>query len=136
MRFYRLLEGLVLMPFTNGLPKYEELSSAGRQKLLDANILNGCGPASWKGKGPNWLFKADCYEHDYNYAAGGNEADRRWADWGFYAAMVKDTHRLPWWRQPLARVNAWLFYRLVRWLGAKRYNFDCPPKTIDEMIRQ
>jgi len=95
--------------------------------------LNGCGPKSWKGKGPNWLFKACCLEHDYNYAAGGTEADRRWADWGFYQAMVKDTHRLGWWLQPFARLEAWFFYKMVRLFGKKHFS-TVQPKDIDMMI--
>ena len=122
------------MPYPNGLPKYDELSVGGRQKLTDAGILNGCGPQAWKGKGPNWLFKACCYEHDYNYEAGGTEADRRWADWGFYTAMIKDIRRLPWWFQPFARFEAWVFYRLTRWLGKKHFNYTKRPTNIDEMI--
>ena len=72
--------------------------------------------------------------HDYNYAVGGTEADRRWADWGFYQAMVKDTKRLPWWRQPGARFNAWIFYRLVRWFGKKNFSFDVKATSVDHMI--
>lgn len=124
------------MPFENGLPKYEELSQAGKKKLADANILNGCGPQSWKGRGPNWLFKADCYLHDYNYAAGGCEADRRWADWGFYQAMLKDVRRLPWWRRPLARINAWVFYTLVRWFGKSNFHYGRRPMNINQMIEK
>lgn len=121
------------MPFPNGLPKYRELTAAEKQLLMDVNILNGCGPAAWKGAGPNWLFKADCFEHDYNYAAGGTEADRRWADWGFYQAMIRDTKRLPWWRQFGARFKAWIFYQLVRWFGKKHFNYTKQPKNISEM---
>ncbi len=116
------------------LPKYEKLTADQRKALADANILNGCGPQSWKGRGPNWLFRADCYMHDYNYAAGGTEADRRWADWGFYSAMVKDTYRLIWFRRPLARLNAWIFYRMVRWFGKGNFSFDVQPRTITQMI--
>jgi hypothetical protein len=115
------------------LPKYGAITATDRKRLVDANILNGCGPQSWKGRGPNWLFKACCFIHDYNYAAGGTEADRRWADWGFYQAMVKDTKRLPWWRQPGARFNAWIFYRMVRWFGKKNFS-DVKAKSIDHMI--
>jgi hypothetical protein len=91
-------------------------------KLKDVGILDGCGPTSWRGNGPNWLFRACCFEHDYNYAKGGTEADRRWADWGFYQAMVKDTHRLSWWIQPFARIQAWIFYKSVRIFGKKHFS--------------
>ena len=115
------------------LPSYNNLSQAAIDKLKDANILNGCGPQSWKGKGPNWLFRACCYQHDYNYAKGGTEADRRWADWGFYSAMRKDIKRLPWWRQPFAKINAWIFYQGVRLFG-KRHFATSTPTDLNNLI--
>lgn len=124
------------MPFENGLPKYRELTLADKATLRNVNILNGCGPQSWRGNGPNWLFKANCFEHDYNYAAGGTEADRRWADWGFYQAMLKDTRRLPWWQQYFARWQAWIFYTMVRLFGRSSFNYKKRPETIHEMVEQ
>lgn len=103
-------------------------------KLQDAGILNGCGPESWKGRGPNWLFRACCYQHDYNYAVGGKEADRRWSDWGFYSAMRKDIRRLPWYRRPLARIKAWLFYTAVRLFGKKHFNYAITYRNLDDML--
>lgn len=123
------------MPFPNGLQKYEELSSGAKDKLQKAGILNGCGPQSWAIR-PNWFFKADCYLHDYNYAAGGTESDRRWADWGFYTHMLKDLKRLPWWLQPFARIEAWFFYRAVRWFGKSSFNYGKQPMNIDRMIER
>ena len=117
------------------LPKYSELSPAGRQKLMDANVLNGCGPSNWRGPRPNWFFKASCLEHDYNYAVGNTEADRRWADWGFYTAMIKDTYRLPWWQRPFARFQAWMFYTSVRFFGKSAYNYGDRPLNLDEMVK-
>ena len=110
--------------------KYKFLTSEQRATLEERGILNGCGPQSWHGWGPNWLFKADCYEHDYNYAVGGSEADRRMADWGFYIAMIQDTKRLVWFRQPFARLNAWIFYQAVRMFGKKHYNYQGPTNIL------
>lgn len=117
------------------LPKYRELSDAGKQKLLDAGVLNGCGPESWRSNGPNWFFKANCMEHDYNYAVGNTEEDRRWADAGFYRAMLGDICRLPWYFRAWARFQAWRFYMVVRYFGKPYFNYGDQPKDIDEMIQ-
>ena len=121
--------------------KYNELTLKDRERLTEAGILNGCGPANWRGAAPQWFFKACCMEHDYNYALGGTEADRRWADWGFYVAMIKDIMRLPWYKRPFARIVAWVFYRAVRWQGAKQFNYRELSRnyyllTVDQLIKE
>lgn len=124
------------MPFPNGLPKYKELTPEDLSALKKADVLNGCGPASWKGKGPNWLFKADCYRHDYNYSVGNTNADRRWADYGFYRAMIRDTIRLPWYLRPWARIQAFLFYHTVRLFGKANYSYTPQPSTVAEILER
>ncbi len=96
--------------------------------------MNGCGPQNWRGPRPDWFFKASCDEHDWNYAVGGTEADRRWADWGFYAAMIKDTRRLSFFARIAARWQAWIFYKLVRWRGAEHFHYD-EKRTYEEIIK-
>jgi len=85
--------------------------------LLDSDramICNGCGgKGSWI-KPPDWLFKASCDHHDFEYWRGGTAADRVHADWGFYTAMIEDANRAPWWRRPFAKTRAWFYYRAVR----------------------
>ena len=85
-------------------------------------ICNGCGgKGSWIDP-PDWLFKASCNHHDFEYWRGGTEADRKHADWGFYQAMIEDANRASWWRRPFARMRAWVYYRAVRTF-AKSYFF-------------
>ena len=117
------------------LPSYRELTIMDKNRLREANILNGCGPQSWKGKGPNWLFEACCFWHDYNYARGGDELARLDADIGFYDAMKRDVKRHSWWIRWYLYARAWAFYQLVRTTGAKHFNSK-QPTTLDEMIEQ
>jgi len=116
------------------LPRYKDLDAEQRQRLLDAGILNGCGPQDWRKIKFNWLFTANCHEHDYNYAVGGTEADRRWADWGFYQAMVRDTRRLVWWKRWYARAEAWIRYQAVRWFGSRYWSYDGPEEKLLESL--
>jgi hypothetical protein len=53
-----------------------------------ALICNGCGGKGHWFNPPDWLFKASCDHHDFNYWLGHTEEDRRRADWQFYVAMV------------------------------------------------
>ena len=115
------------MSFSNGLPKYAELSPAGRAKLVDARVLQ-------PRKGPKWLHKADLCELDYNYAAGYTDADRRWANNGLYVAMLKDISRLPWWDKPVAWIQAFLYYLRLRLFAKEVFNGLCRPNNLDEMI--
>jgi len=121
--------------------QYRELTLEDREQLVEAGILNGCGPSSWRGRAPQWLFRACCMEHDWNYTVGGQEADRRWADWGFYTAMLKDTIRLSIYQQPWARIVAWLFYQAVRWKGKPQFTYREMPKnkyhfTVVDLIKE
>ena len=104
-------------------PKWENLTPEHLQALRDRGILNGCGPENWRGPRPNFFFKASCDQHDYNYYVGGTEEDRRWADWGFYQAMLKDLRRLGFWQRLYGRLKAYLFYRLVRKYGKAHFNY-------------
>jgi len=112
--------------------KYADLNQEQRIMLQEANILNGCGPSNWRGPRPDWFFRARCMEHDWNYAVGGSEADRRWADWGFYQAMIKDTRRLGFFSRIYARFKAWVFYRVVRWKGGEHFHYG-EPRTYEQI---
>lgn len=112
---------------------YDDLTPDQRIVLRKRQIINGCGPQNWRGPKPNFFFKACCDVHDWNYAVGGDESDRRWSDWGFYQAMIKDTKRLVWWQQILARAQAWLFYRLVRWRGKNHFYYG-QKRTFQEVL--
>ncbi len=89
-------------------------------------ICNGCGgKGSWIDP-PDWLFKASCDWHDFEYWRGGDESDRKRADWGFYTAMVEDANRSSWWRRPFARMRAWAYYRAVRSFAKSYFHLGEP----------
>lgn len=88
-----------------------------------AAITNGCGgKGSWIDP-PDWLFKASCDHHDFNYWLGCTEQDRHHADWQFYRAMLQDAAQAPWWRRPFARARAWVYYRAVRAFGRPYFHY-------------
>lgn len=92
-------------------------------KLIADGTLNGCGPSGWKSPLPSFCFEHHCYEHDYAYYVGGSETDRRSADNKFYYAMVRCSNYLSWWKRPFARLQAWVYYRMVKSLGSKYFNY-------------
>lgn len=119
--------------------QYSNLSKDQKDFLKKIGIINGCGPSNWRGNGPQFFFKANCDEHDFNYEKGGTEMDRRWYDKGFYVAMVKDSKKLPWYKAIYARTIAWMFYRLIRWRGDKngRFKFRSSPlENYEQMISE
>lgn len=93
--------------------------NASERKLL----CNGCGgKGSWIDP-PDWLFKASCDWHDFEYWRGGNEADRLAADRGFLTAMLEDAATASWWRRPFAVLRAWIYYRAVRWFARPYFHY-------------
>lgn len=82
---------------------------------------------------PNWLFKASCDHHDFNYWLGHTEEDRRRADWQFYRAMIEDANRASWWRRPFARARAWVYYRAVRWWAAGFFYYGPHERTREDL---
>jgi len=116
--------------------QYKQLTILEKQQLRDLGILNGCGPASWKGKAPDFFFEACCFEHDYNYEIGGTEADRRKYDYGFYQAMRRDVSRLAWYNRIWGNCVAWVFYRFVKWKGGSFYTYRDQPfdGSVEELI--
>jgi len=53
-------------------------------------ICNGCGPKGFPIPVPNFLFKASCDHHDFNYWLGCKRVHRLKADLQFYREMLKD----------------------------------------------
>ena len=105
---------------------WRDLTTEQKQDARDKGIVNGCGPSTWRGTPPWFLFTADCEEHDWNYSIGGWEEDRRWYDAGFYSAMVKDIRRLPWYQKPIAKWIAFKMYLLVKYFGNRHFRYGKP----------
>ena len=53
-------------------------------------IGNGCGGGKTALFIPNFIFYADCNQHDFYYWRGGNLKHKIIADYWFYYYMVKD----------------------------------------------
>jgi len=108
--------------------RFRDLTAAER-----ALICNGCGgKGSWVPV-PNWLFKASCDHHDFNYWLGCTEEDRRRADWQFYLAMLEDVKDAPWWRRPFARARAWLYYKAVSVFAKKFFYYAERERTREDL---
>lgn len=88
-----------------------------------AVLTNGCGGKGGWINPPDFMYTASCDHHDFNYWLGYTEADRKAADRKFYAAMIKDCRRAPWYKRPFYRAVAWLYYRAVRLCGKRFFHY-------------
>lgn len=61
-----------------------------------AQFGDGCGALAKGLKVPDFIFKASCQQHDFNYLRGGWPWHKVQADWWFYRAMLKDAFLYPW----------------------------------------
>ena len=52
---------------------------------------NGCGLQARLLRVPQFIFKASCTQHDFNYSRGGWIKDKAKADWDFLQAMLEDS---------------------------------------------
>lgn len=137
------------MAMTNRL-SWKDLNAADR-----AAICSGCG-----GKGgivpvPEFIFTASCDRHDFYYWRGGNAADRRKADVGFLAAMLRDAdsqvcalvmgtpplseadcaghlvYRFSLPRRLWYRATAYAYFAAVRFVGWRFFHFGVPKTRWD-----
>jgi hypothetical protein len=108
------------------LSTFQNLSHYQVQALRDAGVINGCGPGCWRRVIPQ-VFKMYCDEHDYNYAVGGTEERREFADRVFYIqckSMARNWYE---------RLLAWYSYRAVRLLGKSRFKYG-QPRTYNQVL--
>lgn len=102
--------------------RWHDLSAAQQD-----SFGNGCG-AKWMPKWMvkslfNFFFEASCRRHDFAYSRGGSEQDRKKADDGFYAAMLRDCDRLSGLTRMAAEAKARIFYSLVRAFGWMQFTY-------------
>lgn len=84
------------------------------------DICNGCGGKGGIVKPPKKAFyKTSCNKHDYGYACGGDEKERKRHDKGLKKAMKEDCSTLPWYQKPRYKPWCYLYYRGVRAIGWK-----------------
>ena len=67
--------------------KYRDLTQEQKEK-----ICNGCGSKGGFIKPPNFIFKASCNHHDFNYWRGNTKELKKKADKGNKEAEIEFTH--------------------------------------------
>ena len=97
------------------------------------SICNGCGGKGGFINTPQFLFKADCNQHDFNYWLGCTEADRKKADKQFYSAMKDDVKRQPVMKRPFLYMVAFIYYKAVRVCGIKFFHYASLERTSDDL---
>ena len=86
-------------------------------------VPNGCGPRSWKKNIPTWHDTELCKAHDVAYFIGGTEDDRHKADYALYDGLRRQAMKEVVWRRIPMLIQAWLFYRAVRWQGSNFFHY-------------
>lgn len=105
-------------------------------------IVNGCGPAGWKGKYvPDHLLFLSitdaCDIHDFMYWAGHTEADREEADRVFKNNMLRiiEAKSSNWLTRKIRRMLAHLYYSAVRDNGSIYFwNDKNPAETFRDPV--
>ncbi|AUZ85778.1 hypothetical protein [Methylophaga nitratireducenticrescens] len=100
-----------------------------------ATFGNGCGPR-WLPKWFNrilhhylfgWLFEASCRRHDFAYARGGTEVNRKLSNKRYFEAMIRDAKRLAddkkYGRHLAATLMALTYYGFVTLFGRFSFNY-------------
>ena len=91
--------------------------------MVDNNV-NGCGGKGGFVNPPEFLFHASCNKHDRLYNAGGDESDRRKADYTFYRYMKIDVAREnKWIMRKYYSFWAYTYYKAVRLFGSRYFNY-------------
>ncbi len=88
---------------------------------------NGCGAKGGWFRPPQWHSEATCDAHDVAYDIGGTEQDRRRADRELLNGMKRDASTRPWWQRPWYALQAWTYYRAVRWCGRPHFRYRSTP---------
>lgn len=128
--------GALYLPTVKQLPgeplRWRHLTPEERK-----HISNGCGgKGSWV-KPPNWLFRASCDIHDFNYWLGFTEEHRAKADHQFYEMMLEDAARTPWYYPKfLARWRAWAYYKAVRRYARSYFYYATKERTRADLDRE
>lgn len=96
-----------------------------------AFICNGCGPKGLFIKPPDFLFRASCNHHDFNYWLGCNRLQRKKADLQFYREMLKDAGRNFYYK-----FWARSYYRAVRIGGMFCFHWAKQQRTLEDLQKQ
>ena len=94
-------------------------------------ICNGCGPKGLFIKPPNFMFRASCNHHDFNYWLGCSRLQRKKADLQFYREMLKDAGD-SWYYKFWARA----YYRAVRLCGIFFFHWAKKQRTMEDLMKR
>ena len=92
-------------------------------------VCNGCGPKGLFIKPPDFMFKASCNHHDFNYWVGCNKLHRKKADLQFYKEMLKDAGDSKYYR-----LWAQAYYRAVRIGGIFCFHWAKKQRTLEDLL--
>ena len=95
-------------------------------KEEQATYGNGCGTRGIFSYVPELLFEADCRQHDFYYARGGDIFNKMEADVMFYAHMIKsvNTAKKKWYRKILMVMVATVYFLAVSVFGVFAWNWQ------------
>ena len=82
-------------------------------KKEQENYGDGCGALAKGFKVPDFIFRASCIQHDFNYARGGWPWHKAQADVWFYWAMLQDAWDYPKLEAFIYSVLATLYFIVV-----------------------
>jgi hypothetical protein len=108
--------------------KYRDLTQEQKEK-----ICNGCGSKGGFIKPPNFIFKASCNHHDFNYWRGNTKELKKKADKDFYNAMKLDIAEAAFYKKPFYHCWALTYYISVSMFGKKYFYFADSPKGLKDL---
>ena len=108
---------------------YRELTDGQK-----ASLCNGCGGGKYALFIPNFIFLADCCQHDFYYWRGGNLWDKIRGDYWFYYYMLKDVWNVKHYDLKLFYfIIATIYYIIVSVLGIFFFNWG-KQRTKNDLI--
>lgn len=101
-------------------------------------ICNGCGPKGLAVPIPQFMFRASCNHHDFNYWLGCNSLQRKKADLQFLREMMVDAGDNKWYKK-----WALTYYHAVRvggmccfhWAKEQRNRIDLD-KAVEDYLKK
>ena len=135
-----ILFAVVVVGIWYAIATLEDLNMLGIRKLLRKTLcmdftLDWCGGRDWTRLTPDWLpslgcFAECCRDHDWLYEQGGDEDDRKCADWNLFECMrlrVEARAKTCWGKIPgqkkRGKKACWTYFHAVRKYGASHFNY-------------
>ena len=113
----------------------EKLHYSELTPFQQKSVCNGCGGKGGIFNPPEFLFHASCNQHDFYYWRGGDESDRKEADDTYYDKMKEDVAEASAIKRPFYGCMAWIYYKAVRIVGKKFFNYTDTPMTLEDALK-